>query len=315
MNDLSKIISIVIPTYQAEHSIDKLCDNLFSVFGKYKMELILVNDCSPDNTHEKCLDILKKYPKKMTYIKLSKNVGEHNAVMAGLKHSKGDWAIIMDDDFQHTPNEASKLLNYALNNKYDVVYGDYREKQHSFVRNLMSKFNDFSAQLILRKPKGLYLSSFKCISKNIIKKISNYNGPYPYIDGLILSVTSNIGSIKTLHSERKIGKSSYSLLKLLKLYGNLMTNFSTVPIHICSVFGIIIAILSGIYAIITILSKFLDPTLPIGYTSIFIAIIFFSGIQLIFLGLIGEYIGKILKNVNKEPQYSIEYIETNESEN
>ena len=179
----------------------------------------------------------------------------------------------------------------------------------------MSKINDISANYVLKKPKGLYLSSFKSISRKIIKKISTYNGPYPYIDGLILSVTSNIGSVKTEHAKRIAGKSGYSLTKLFKLYGNLVTNFSTVPIHVCSVIGLIIALLSGIYGIITILGKIYDPSLPIGYTSVFIAIIFFSGVQLIFLGLLGEYIGKVLKNVNHEPQYSIDYIKLNESKN
>ena len=127
-------------------------------------------------------------------------------------------------------------------------------------------------------------------------------------------MTSNIGSIETQHDERKTGKSGYSFIKLLKLYGNMATNFSTVPIHICSVIGLIIAFLSGLYAIITIIEKIINPSLAIGYTSVFIAIIFFAGVQLIFMGLLGEYIGKILKNVNKEPQYSIDYIKLNESE-
>ena len=186
------------------------------------------------------------------------------------------------------------------------------KKKHNFIRNIMSKINDVSANYILGKPKGLYLSSFKCLKRSVINKIINYDGPYPYVDGLLLSVTSNIGSVETLHAKRKVGKSGYSFFKLMKLYSNLMINFSTVPIHIFSIIGLIIAFLSGLYALVTIISKIFDPTLPIGYTSIFIAIIFFSGIQLIFLGLLGEYIGKVLKNVNKESQYSIEFIQLNE---
>ena len=189
-----------------------------------------------------------------------------------------------------------------------------KKKKHNFFKNFISKINDLSANYILNKPKGLYLSSFKAINKKTVQKISNYNGPFPYIDGLIISVTSNIGSIETEHNERKIGKSGYSPLKFLKLYGNMATNFSTVPIHILSATGLVIAFLSGLYAIITIVEKIMNPSLAIGYTSIFIAIIFFSGIQLIFMGLLGEYIGKVLKNVNKEPQYSIDYIRINESE-
>ena len=314
MSETSSSISIIIPTFNAEVSISRLCKELLRVFDKFKKQIIIINDCSTDNTHEECLKLVKEHNNELTYIKLSKNVGEHNAVMAGLKYSTGDWLIIMDDDFQNPPNEALKLLNYSLSNQFDVVYGNYKKKKHNFFRNLISKINDLTANYILNKPKGLYLSSFKTISRKIVNKISNYNGPFPYIDGLIISLTSNISSIETQHDERKTGKSGYSFIKLLKLYGNMATNFSTVPIHICSVIGLIIALLSGLYAIITIIEKIINPSLAIGYTSVFIAIIFFSGVQLIFMGLLGEYIGKVLKNVNKEPQYSIDYIKLNEPE-
>ena len=158
---------------------------------------------------------------------------------------------------------------------------------------------------MLRKSKGLYLSSFKIINKKIIKEIIKYKGPFPYLDGLILNYTSNINSIKTEHNKRNTGSSGYTYKKLLSLYGNLITNFSTVPIHIFSIAGLFIVLISGIYGIATIIEKIIDPTLPVGYSSIILAIIFFSGIQLLFLGLIGEYVGKILKNVNNEPQYSM----------
>ena len=313
MSDSDDLISIVIPAFNAENSISRLCKELLKTFNKFKMQTIIVNDCSTDKTHEKCLELIKEHPNELAYIKLSKNVGEHNAVMAGLKYSFGNWIIIMDDDFQNPPSEALKLLNYSLSNQFDVVYGNYGKKKHNFFRNLMSKINDLTANYILNKPKGLYLSSFKAINKKTVKKITNYNGPFPYIDGLIISLTSNIGSIETQHDERRMGKSGYSFIKLLKLYGNMATNFTTVPIHICSITGLVIAFLSGLYAIVTIIEKIINPTLAIGYTSVFIAIIFFSGVQLIFMGLLGEYIGKILKNVNKEPQYSIDYIKLNES--
>lgn len=306
-----ELISIVIPAYKAEKNILKLVDETINIIHEFNLEFIIVNDCSPDNTHEECLKILKKNEVKITYIKLRKNVGEHNAVMAGINNSVGDWGLIMDDDFQNPPNEVLKLINYATNHSFDVVYSKYKDKKHNFFRNLISRINDFSANLILKKPKNLYLSSFKIISKKIVADIVSYKGPYPYLDGLILSITSKIGSLELEHEERKIGKSSYSTFKLLKLYSNLVINFSTIPIHFFSITGLIISLLSGIYGIITILQKIWNPDYPIGYTSIFIAIIFFSGIQLLFLGLIGEYVGKILKNVNNESQYSIEIIKSN----
>jgi glycosyltransferase involved in cell wall biosynthesis len=301
------MISIVIPVYNAEHSIAKLVKNIIEVFSNLEIEVILVNDNSPDNSHEECLRVFEENKSIINYVKLSKNVGEHNAIMAGLRYVEGDWALIMDDDFQNPPKEGLKLINFALENNYDIVYGDYEIKRHNIFRNLISKINDITANYLLKKPKGLYLSSFKCIKKKLLKNIILYKGPFPYIDGLVLSLTSNIGSLKTEHAARISGKSGYSLSKLLKLYGNLAINFSTTPIHIFSLAGFIIAGVSGLYGIFIFLEKFLNPTTPIGYSSLLTTIVFFSGIQLIFLGLIGEYVGKILKNVNQEKQYNIDF--------
>jgi len=301
------MISIIIPVYNAEHSIYNLTKKILEVFTEHQVEIILVNDDSPDKSGEECIKAREHFQSQVSYIKLSKNVGEHNAVMAGLRHGEGDWTIIMDDDFQSLPEEALKLVNHAMQNKYDVVYGDYFKKEQSFFRNFGSKINDMTANYILKKPKGLYLSSFKCIKKKLLKNIINYQGPFPYIDGLILAITSNIGSFKINHSTRKIGKSNYTFIKLLKLYGNMSVNFSTVPIHFFSSLGIVIAIASTLYGISIVIEKIFIPETPLGYSSILTAIIFFSGLQLIFLGLLGEYVGKILKNVNQEPQYTIEY--------
>lgn len=302
------MISVIIPVYNAEHSIYELTKKILETLAEHQPEIILVNDNSSDRSHEECIKACKEFENQISYIKLMKNVGEHNAVMAGLKHAEGDWTLIMDDDFQNPPEEALKLVNFAKENEFDVVYGDYEKKKHSFLRNLGSKINDLTANYILKKPKGLYLSSFKCFKKSILNEITKYKGPFPYIDGLILSITSNIGSLKLSHSLRRIGKSNYTFLKLIKLYSHMSTNFSTVPIHFFSSVGIIIAFFSTIYGVYIFLEKFFNPELPLGYSSILTAIIFFSGVQLIFLGLIGEYIGKILKNVNQEPQYSIEEI-------
>ena len=165
MTDSINSVSIVIPTFNAEATISRLCKELLKIFDRFKIQIIIVNDCSTDKTHDECLSLIKEHESELTYIKLSKNVGEHNAVMAGLKHSSGDWIIIMDDDFQNPPAEALKLLDYSLSNRFDVVYGNYKKKRHNFFRNLVSKINDLTANYILNKPKGLYLSSFKIVSK------------------------------------------------------------------------------------------------------------------------------------------------------
>jgi len=287
---------------------------LILIFKDHKIEIVIVNDCSPDNTHEDCINLFRKYPDKIIYLKLSKNFGEHNAVIAGLRHSEGDLVIIMDDDYQNAPDETFKLAEYSLKNNYDAVFTKYRVKKDSFIRNLMSKIANISAQLILKKPKEIYFSSFKSIKKNLVNEIIKYKGPYPYIDGLILSVTQNIGSYEVAHAERKQGKSSYSLYKLAKHYGNLITNFSTMPIHLFSIMGFVITIVSFVFIISIIIEKIFNPDVPLGYSTLITVIIFFSGVQILFLGLIGEYVGKILKNVNNENQYTISFLRKKDKE-
>lgn len=299
------LLSIIIPTYNGSKTLGKLVNNLIQVFKKNKIEIIIINDYSKDNTDIICKNLNKKFPKIITYIKLSKNYGEHNAVMAGLKFSKGNLAIIMDDDNQNTAKEAFKLYNYSIKKNYDVVYTKYIEKKDSLLRIFMSKIANYSAKLLINKPSGVYLSSFKAIKRNLINNIILYSGPFPYIDGLILSKTNSIGTCLVKHENRKYGKSNYSLSKLLKLYSNLIINFSTVPIHIFSLIGISLTIFSAILIIITIVEKITLPNVPLGYSMLITILLFFSGVQFLFLGLLGEYIGKILKNINKDDQYLV----------
>ena len=237
MTDKDDLISIIIPTYKGAKTLSKLVDELLLTFKDHKVEIIIVNDFSPDSTHIDAKILLKKYPNKITYLKLSKNFGEHSATMAGLRHSEGGLAVIMDDDFQNPPEEALKLVLYSLKNDHDVIFTKYKIKNDSLIRNIMSKIANFSAQMILKKPKNIYFSSFKSIKRNLVEEIIKYEGPFPYIDGLILSITNNFGSCDVIHNERKFGKSGYNLGKLFKHYSNLSINFSTIPIHLFSILG------------------------------------------------------------------------------
>lgn len=314
MKSKNETISIIIPTYKSANTLVKLVDELVLTFKSFKIEIVIVNDCSPDIfTHENCISLSNKYQDKISYIKLSKNFGEHNAVMAGLRYSEGDLVIIMDDDYQNLPSEALKLVEFTLESEHDVVFAKYKIKKDSFTRNLMSKVANVSAQLLINKPKEIYFSSFKAIKRTLIKEIIKYQGPFPYIDGLILAKTENIGSIEVIHSIREKSKSSYNLYKLAKLYGNLVTNFSTVPIHLFSILGLVITLISFLFIVGIIIEKIVNPSVPLGYSTLVTIIFFFSGIQILFLGLIGEYVGKILRNVNKEEQYIVDFVKKRNS--
>jgi undecaprenyl-phosphate 4-deoxy-4-formamido-L-arabinose transferase len=231
MNDNKTIlITIVIPVYNSEKTISKLVDQLVEALEqKYDFEIILVNDCSTDGSEEVCLSIYKQYRKIVRFFSLAKNVGEHNAVMAGLNQARGDYGIIMDDDFQNTVADALRLIQTAIQNNFDVIY-TYSEKSHRpFLRRLGSWFANKTADIVLRKPAGLYLSSFKIINRVTIDKITEYQLPFAYIDGLILKATDNIGKIKVQEHRRHAGRSGYSLKKLITLWLNMVFSFSAKP--------------------------------------------------------------------------------------
>ncbi len=300
------LISIIIPVYNSEKTIRTIVSDLHKEFSpKYQHEIILINDDSLDDSGKICLELHREFKENIVYLELSRNFGEHNAVMAGLNLAKGDWIIIMDDDLQNPATEAVRLADFAQNSNFDVVYTRYEYKHHNLWRNLGSKFNDKVANIMLNKPAGLYLSSFKIISSRIAKEIIQYKLPYPYIDGIILGITRHIGSFTVQHKERKEGKSGYTLGKLLHLWSNMFTNFSIIPLRIAVVSGFIFSALGFILGILTIIEKMLKPEIPLGYASLFVAMSFFSGMVLIALGMLGEYIGRIFLSLNKKPQYVI----------
>ena len=301
-----KKISIVIPVYNAQASIARLVDMLVSeIEGQYKLEIILVNDYSADNSHSECLKLYERYKGIVKYLSLAKNFGEHNAVMAGLNKVTGDFTVVMDDDFQNPVEEVIKLIDFSVKSNNDVVYTYYKEKKHNFWRNLGSRLNNYMAVKLLKKPKGLYLSSFKCCNKFIINEIIKYDLPYPYIDGLILRSTANIGTLEVVHESRQEGKSGYTFIKLLRLWSNMFTSFSILPLRISIYTGLFFAVTGLLFGLYSIIEHFFDPTLPAGFSLTITAIFTFAGIQLRSLGMIGEYIGRIFISQNKQPQYTI----------
>lgn len=299
-------VSIVIPVYNSANTIDSLTNQLIeSLSTDYQLEIVLVNDDSKDNSEQVCINLFEKYKPFVKFYSLAKNVGEHNAVMAGLNYALGDYIVIMDDDFQNPISEVVKLVSYASRKPYDVVYTYYEDKRHSYLRNMGSWFNDKVANILLKKPKDLYLSSFKVLNRFIVNEIISYDLPFPYIDGLILRSTSKVGKIKVEHQERESGKSGYTLFKLISLWLNMFTNFSILPLRIAVIIGFIFAGIGFLLGGITVLEKLQDPDLLVGYASLFVVISIFAGIQLIAIGMVGEYLGRMFLSQNKRPQYTV----------
>jgi glycosyltransferase involved in cell wall biosynthesis len=300
-------LSLVIPVYNGADSVANLVREITDHIDSYVKEIIFVVDGSPDNSEEVCLKLAAECS-KVKVVSLRKNFGEHNAVMCGLNFVSGSAAAILDDDLQNPPHEIVKMYE-ELKTGRDVVYGRYAEKQHSFLRNLGSTFNDYVANLLIKKPHDLYLCSFKIISRPVIEEIIKYKGPYPYVDGLIFRVTNNISSVLVEHRERLIGASNYTLRKLVRLWLNMFLNFSVLPLRIITVSGFASFVFGVLFAIVTLLERLSNPAMPLGYASTIIAVMLFSGAQLMSLGLIGEYIGKSYLDQNGTPQWVIKTAE------
>ena len=307
------MISIIIPVFNSENTIEILIDNIVEGLGKhYEFEIILINDSSVDRSEEKCKKLVEKYSNVVLY-SLSKNVGEHNAVMAGLNKCTGDYAAIMDDDLQHSADSLLKLIQFGIKekNNFDVVYTYYDKMKHNFFRNFGRKFNDLMANLVLDKPKFLYLSSFKLVNRFLITEIIKYKSPFSYIDGIILGITNRIGRVKVEHDKRVYGKSGYTIKKLLQVWSSMFTGFSVIPLRLSLGLGWILSVLGFIFALTTLVERIVDNTVPSGYATMIIIVTIFSGVILIALGLLGEYVGRIFISLNKKPQFIIRNSWTN----
>lgn len=289
-----KELSVIIPVYKGAKTIIKLVESLQEELRMYDFEIILVNDGSPDDSEKVCKNLTIIH-KNTNFISLRKNFGEFNAVMCGLNHVVGKYAVIIDDDFQNPPSEIIKLLNKAKSEDFDVVYSFYAEKKHHFFRNFGSWLVNGLTTSLLSKPADLYLSSFKLIKKEIVDEIIKYKGPYPYIDALIFRVTNNVSKTEVQHYERKEGESNYTIKKLVSLFMIILFGYSLLPIRIILSLGISLIILSILLIILYVLK-----VIPDWGLSMFV---FFGGVQLTSLGIIGEYISKSFLSQNGTPQY------------
>lgn len=297
-------LSIIVPVYRSEKSIPALVAEIDkAIGGKFSLELILVNDCSPDNSWEVAKRISQDVP-WVRAMNLRKNVGQHMAIFAGLRECRGKIIVTMDDDLQHSPSDIPTLIE-ALGSEYDICYGAFRDRKHATWKQLGSKFNDLAATWLLGKPKGLYLSPFKAMTCGLRDEVVKFKGPAIYLDGLLLSCTSRIVTCSVSHHARSEGVSGYSLRKLISLWLKMATSFSIAPLRLASLLGLICSAAGFIAAAAIIAQKLINPSIAVGWSSLIVAILLMGGVQLVALGAIGEYAGRILLNFTTPAQYSV----------
>ena len=304
-------LSIVIPVYRGAATIGRLVEALSGLHPVGGMEIVLVNDGSPDNSADVCQDLVRRATLPITYVEHARNFGEHNAVMTGLRYIRGAYVITMDDDLQNPPEEVVRLYDYARVGNWDVVYTRYAVKQHAGWRNLGSRFANAVADRLLDKPAGLYLSSFRCMAALVVQSVTRYHGPYPYVDGLIMQVTQRIDSIEVRHLPRIEGRSNYNLTRLVRLWLNLATSFSLAPLRLAIYAGVFMALLGAAGAVATIAEALILRDTPSGWASTMTVILLVAGVQSMILGVLGEYVGRTFLSANGKPQGTVRSIERN----
>ena len=306
-----KMISFLIPCYRSGETLPGVVREIQDVMGKMEdtaYEIVLVNDCSPDNTLQVIRGLCEKY-NNITGIDLAKNFGQHSALMAGFRHAKGDIMICLDDDGQTPAQEADKLIK-AIEEGADVVYAKYVHKHHSGFRNFGSHINELMTRVMLGKPKDLFVSSYFAVKRFIAEEIIRYEHAYPYVIGLVLRSTKNIVNVEVNHRDRWLGVSGYTLGKLLNLWFNGFTAFSVKPLRIATMSGVVFAVLGFLYGIYTIMKKIFihPPGLVTGFSALMSVLVFMGGMLMLMLGLVGEYMGRMYLSMNRSPQYVIREI-------
>ena len=304
------LYSIVIPCYKSSKTIRKVVEMTMQEMDRLdrrEYEFVLVDDCSPDDgeTMAALMGLVRDYA-CVKVVELAKNAGQHNAVMAGLNEGSGDVFIAMDDDMQTHPSQLGKLLD-EFDKGYDIVYGYYEHKEHSKFRNFGSYVNYMTVRILLKKPKDLKTSSFWVIRKFVRDYAVEYKSAYTHLQGLFLRTTRNISSVPIQHFKREVGTSNYTLKKLIKLW-SIILGFSIVPLQMATYTGFFFSLIGILAAIGVIILKFVRPATYIGWPSMMATICFFSGLNLMFMGIIGEYVGRIFLGMSKNPQYVVRQV-------
>ena len=299
------LVSIVIPCYNSEQTIGKVVDLAVAEFEKldnYDCEFVLVNDFSRDNTWNAIETLAQRYP-NVKGINLAKNFGQHNAIMAGLNYTEGDLILGMDDDMQNHPSQIPLFLE-KMEEGFDIVFGVFKQRKFSVMKNITGAISRFLLWHLLERPKHIQMSSFWCCRRYVRDEVVKYDGYNTFLQVLFFRTTHNIANIEIEHFAREVGESNYNFRRGLKLFLSCL-NFTVIPLRLATIFGTLFSAAGFVGALVVLIRKIVNPSIAIGWSSLMCAMLALFGISFLMLGIIGEYIGKLMLNINKTPQYVI----------
>ena len=305
MINYNKMVSIVIPVFRSSSILIKLTNRLIESIGRITndFEIIFVEDCGGDDSWEVIQKLSNQF-NEIRGIHLSRNYGQHNAILCGIRAAKGDIIVTMDDDLQHLPEELEVLIK-KLEEGFDVVYGTPEKEQHSIFRNFSSKITKLVLQGAMGAETARSVSAFRVFKCNLRKAFEDYKSPHVNIDVLLTWGTTSFTVVKVKHATRKTGKSGYTTRKLLSHAINMMTGFSTWPLQIASIIGFGFA-LFGVFLLGFVLIRWLTlGSIVPGFIFLSSIIAIFSGAQLLALGIIGEYLSRMHSRTMNRPPYLI----------
>lgn len=305
MLEENMLVSVVIPCYYSQATIGKVVELVMAEFEQkenYTCDFVLVNDGSKDGTYQEIQRLASVYP-NVRGVNLMRNFGQHNALMAGLSYADGDYILGMDDDMQTHPSQIFKLI-HKIEEGYDLVYGVYPSRKNSWLKNFSSKLNEVTSRIMLNRPKEISSSNFWIITNAVKEEVVKYTSFNPYIDGVFYRVTHNIGNVEVEHFKREQGTSNYTFRKLLNLW-LAYWNFSVIPLRISFFLGLFSGAAGVLIAVLVVINKLLHPSVPVGWSSSLCVSVLFFALILMVLGIIGEYLGKMILILNNTPQYIV----------
>jgi glycosyltransferase involved in cell wall biosynthesis len=313
------LVSIVVPCFQSSQWLAQLTSEVKQAMTEagFSYELILVNDCSPDDTWNTIQDIAAN-DDNVRGIDLVFNTGQYRSTLCGLLQTQGEIIVTTDDDLQQPPRELPKLIQMLLDNDAtDCVIAAFGNKKHNLLRNLGTGIMDLLFRVIYKKPRGIRSTSMRAMRRPLVTAISEYSTINPNINALIFQTTNRIKSVSVEHQERVAGKSGYGILRLLTLLIDNVVSVSTLPLKCISMVGFLAAFASFILGVFYVLQYFFTENIAAdtGFMTQVLLIIFFGGTTLFAIGLLGEYIIRILEEVRGRPRFVIRQATNVESQN